>query len=469
MRWLCQNSVSYFSLLLKFLTLIVTFQLNKLFQIFVPLFRKQNFQRVKMKNVLQLSYFKISCFILLTCLCSSTYAQWYLQESGTTTNLSGVWFADSLNGWACGDSGIIVHTINKGLEWTRQNSNVSVILMDIIFQDLSTGWAVGDSGTILFTSDGGANWEIKESTVTTLLRKIKFADSQHGMIVGNEFTLVGTEDNGASWQGVSYGYRDIYSLVYTQYWNWMFFVERWHGAKIATIFRTTNNGMTWDTSSTAIPLPLDVYAYVQPQIFYLYSAACKNGFMLTSTDEGNNWLIGGGLADTTIDFYGTTYDSVSLKLWGVGSSGKIVSSIDTGITWATIQSGVSTDLYDITFPCEKLGWAVGDSGVILRYDNPTIVNDPSQEEFLPYLFVLDPYPNPFNPKATIIFSVPMEGKVLIEVFNLLGQRVRVLLNEVIEKGKHTIIFDAAGLPSGIYFYRFSAGRYSITKKMVLSK
>lgn len=398
-------------------------------------------------------------------------AQWYVQQSGTTANLRGVWFADSLNGWACGDSGIIIRTTNKGLEWSRQNSNVSAILMDIFFQDSQTGWAVGDSGIILFTSDGGNNWEIKESTVTTLLRKVKFADPQHGMIVGNELTLVGSEDGGFSWQGVSYGYRDIYSLVYTQYWNWMFFVERWHGAEIATIFRTTNNGMTWDTTLTSpgMPLPNDVYAYVKPYIFYLYSAACKNGFMLTSTDEGNSWRIGGGLADTTIDFLGSTYDSVSFKQWGVGSSGIIVSSIDTGKTWATIQSGVNTDLYDITFPCERVGWAVGDSGVILRYDNPTLVNDPSQEESLPDLYVLDPYPNPFNSQTSIVFYLAKEEKVRIEVFNLLGQRLRMLLNEVTVKGKHTINFNATGLSSGIYFYRLSAGRNSIIKKIVLAK
>lgn len=396
-------------------------------------------------------------------------AQWYEQQSGTTADLRGVWFADSLNGWVCGDSGIIVHTTNKGLDWLKQNSNASVILMDIFFQDLQTGWAVGDSGTILFTSDGGANWEIKESTVTTLLRKVKFADPQHGMIVGNELTLVGSEDGGFSWQGVSYGYRNIYSLVYTQYWNWMFFVERWHGAEIATIFRTTNNGMTWDTTLTSpgMPLPNDVYAYVKPYIFYLYSAACKNGFMLTSTDEGNSWRIGGGLADTTIDFFGSTYDSVSFKQWGVGSSGIIVSSLDTGNTWVTIQSGVNVDLYDIIFPCEELGWIVGDSGVILRYDKPTSVDNPYSEEFLPSFYVLDPYPNPFNPKTTIEFYVPIEEKVLIEVFNLLGQKVKTLLNEVTEKGKHTISFEATGLPSGIYFYRLSTGRNSITKKIIL--
>jgi photosystem II stability/assembly factor-like uncharacterized protein len=423
---------------------------------------------------------------ILTAIIFKVSPQWYLQESGTTANLRGVWFADSLNGWACGDSGIIVHTTNKGLEWSKQNSNVSTILMDIFFQNLQKGWAVGDFGTILFTSDGGNNWEIKESTVTTLLRKVKFADSSHGMIVGNQTTLVGTEDGGITWQSASGGFRDIYSLVYTQYWNWMFFVERWHGAKIATIFRTTNNGMTWDTTLTSpcMPLPNDVYAHVEPFIFYLYSAACKNGFMLTSTDEGNNWRIGGGLADTTIDFFGTTYDSVSLKLWGVGSKGKIVSSIDTGKTWAAIQSGVNVDLYDIIFPCEKLGWAVGDSGVILRYDNPTFVNNPSPEEFLLGFHLSNPYPNPFNPTTKIKFTIPSVETgyipslhITLKVYDVFGNDVSTLVCEEKQAGNYEVEFDGTGLPSGVYIYQLKVGGPEInsgqgviqTKKMILIK
>ena len=76
------------------------------------------------------------------------------------------------------------------------------------------------------------------------------------------------------------------------------------------------------------------------------------------------------------------------------------------------------------------------------------------------------YPNPFNPTTTIEFNIPQREKVLIEVFDVLGQKVKTLLNTEIEKRKHKINFNATGLPSGIYFYRFNTGSNSITKKMV---
>ncbi|MCH7770056.1 MAG: T9SS type A sorting domain-containing protein [Bacteroidetes bacterium] len=77
------------------------------------------------------------------------------------------------------------------------------------------------------------------------------------------------------------------------------------------------------------------------------------------------------------------------------------------------------------------------------------------------------YPNPFNPSTTIEFKIPQNEKVLIEVFDVLGQRVKVLLNEEMGKGKHKISFNAVGLSSGIYFYRIRTKETTVTKKMVL--
>lgn len=79
------------------------------------------------------------------------------------------------------------------------------------------------------------------------------------------------------------------------------------------------------------------------------------------------------------------------------------------------------------------------------------------------------YPNPFNPTTTIKFSLPEKTNVKISVYNLMGQRVKELLNEAIEAGIHTINFDGDGLPSGIYFYKIEAGKNIDIKKMILVK
>ncbi len=79
------------------------------------------------------------------------------------------------------------------------------------------------------------------------------------------------------------------------------------------------------------------------------------------------------------------------------------------------------------------------------------------------------YPNPFNPATTIKYSIPEMSKVSLTLFNLLGEEVTTLVNEEKSAGNYTVEFNAANLPSGVYFYRIQAGNFVETKKMVLMK
>lgn len=79
------------------------------------------------------------------------------------------------------------------------------------------------------------------------------------------------------------------------------------------------------------------------------------------------------------------------------------------------------------------------------------------------------YPNPFNPVTTIKFTIPEETKVTLEVFNQLGERVAVLVNEKLEAGNHFATWNAANLPSGIYFYEIRTDKFSSAKKLLLLK
>jgi hypothetical protein len=84
------------------------------------------------------------------------------------------------------------------------------------------------------------------------------------------------------------------------------------------------------------------------------------------------------------------------------------------------------------------------------------------------------YPNPFNPFTTIKYSLPRRVHVIVEIFNALGQKVRTLLDLVQSAGSYTVTWDgntASGKPAatGIYLYRFRAGEYVETKKMLLLK
>ncbi|MCK5088191.1 MAG: T9SS type A sorting domain-containing protein [Melioribacteraceae bacterium] len=79
------------------------------------------------------------------------------------------------------------------------------------------------------------------------------------------------------------------------------------------------------------------------------------------------------------------------------------------------------------------------------------------------------YPNPFNPTTIINFSIPESGLVTLKVFNVLGQEVVTLVNEVKSAGTYEVDFDASQLTTGMYVYTISSGNYSATKKMMLVK
>ncbi len=79
------------------------------------------------------------------------------------------------------------------------------------------------------------------------------------------------------------------------------------------------------------------------------------------------------------------------------------------------------------------------------------------------------YPNPFNPSTTIHYSISQKGLVELFVYNTLGQKVATLVNQQQQAGRYSVNFNAAGLASGIYFYKFSTGDFSQIKKMLLLK
>jgi para-nitrobenzyl esterase len=89
---------------------------------------------------------------------------------------------------------------------------------------------------------------------------------------------------------------------------------------------------------------------------------------------------------------------------------------------------------------------------------------------LPRNFILfQNYPNPFNPSTTINYTLPSDSKVIIKIYNILGQKLMTLLNNTEAAGTHQITFNAGNLPSGIYLYRIQAEDFTQTKKMILLK
>ena len=91
-----------------------------------------------------------------------------------------------------------------------------------------------------------------------------------------------------------------------------------------------------------------------------------------------------------------------------------------------------------------------------------------QNIFSPTAYSLEQnYPNPFNPETTISFQLPNAGHVTLAVYDLLGRKVKILVDEFKTGGKYDITFNGDEFASGIYFYRIKAGTYIAAKKFVL--
>jgi hypothetical protein len=153
------------------------------------------------------------------------------------------------------------------------------------------------------------------------------------------------------------------------------------------------------------------------------------------------------------------YVSTSVGLFQSQNNGEVWKRIDDNLPELEVRS--VTVYKDYVF-----AGTFGRS--IFRRPLSEVLTSVKKEETTPKEFSLSQnYPNPFNPKTTITFSITKESYVTLKVYNVLGEEVRTLLSEEQPLGEHNIAFDASALPSGVYFYRITAGKLMATQKMVL--
>ncbi|MEO8231835.1 MAG: T9SS type A sorting domain-containing protein [Ignavibacteriota bacterium] len=100
----------------------------------------------------------------------------------------------------------------------------------------------------------------------------------------------------------------------------------------------------------------------------------------------------------------------------------------------------------------------------------SVVGVENEVNNVPNKFIVEQnYPNPFNPSTIISYSIPKEAMVTLKVYNILGQEVATLINNIQSAGSYKINFNAAELSSGIYFYSVKSDNFSVVKKMLFMK
>jgi serine/threonine-protein kinase len=247
--------------------------------------------------------------------------KWNFFNIGTEKNLFGVLFTDNFNGFICGESGLLLKTIDGGLtwqkininfsqdlyrlyksgekifllggggglfvlsatlkEWEKINLDITEMLFDIFFIDDNVGIITGSNGIILKTNDGGLTWNKINSSVNKNLFSIAFSDKKAGLIVGWDGTILRTEDSGENWERVKTDFNSyLRDIVFIN--EFLGFIVGGEGK----VLRTENAGRNWD----------DIKIESSSGLYKIIFDSFDNGMILSNrgeifstSDGGKTW------------------------------------------------------------------------------------------------------------------------------------------------------------------------------------
>lgn len=408
--------------------------------------------------------------ILLLLVSSISYSQgWMSKPSGITTRLSDVVFPNAQTGYICGFEGKILKTTSGGASWFEQNVSSNSDLYGIAayngFGGLSTDtlYACGEGGVLLRTYNGGQSWTSLNTGTNSDLMSVYSITSLSGadiniFICGENGTTRYTTNGGSTWAAGS--------PMPNQTLNSIIFINPLSGFTVGdngTLGYSANLGQF---SSRPTPNSDDLYDITTISNSYNLYISTEAGNVIKTTNLGTSW-----------DTYNTgvttplyTIDQIGTELWTAGAKGNVRYSSNNGGNWTGQNTGTSFTLRSIFMIDNLNGWVVGDNGVILATDNGGWVGVQNISSEIPDGFSLQQnYPNPFNPSTKIKFAIPVSSFVKLAVYDMLGREVSSLVNEQLNAGTYEYEFEAAGLNSGIYFYKISTESFSDVKKMILIK
>lgn len=243
------------------------------------------------------------------------------------------------------------------------------------------------------------------------------------------------------------------------------------------LFRSVNGGDQWSNLSPDLPDSVFNYVYdleVNPHNDSIVYAAANKG-IFKSTDWGLGWTEKGSFSS----MYAVTVSSNNSEWVFSGGYYGAYYSTDGGNSWENVTQELSCPYVTSLefYPPDSDTIHIGTYGSSLyRSAECTEVED-EKEVLIPKRISLSQnYPNPFNPTTIIRFYIGGRTSIptTLTIYNILGRKVRTLLDEPQKPGRHEVVWDGKDdhgqdLASGIYFYRIKVGNFVQAKKMLLLK
>jgi spore coat protein CotH/photosystem II stability/assembly factor-like uncharacterized protein len=372
---------------------------------------------------------------------------WNKVDFKTWNKLHKVRFFDDKIGYIVGETSSIYMTTDGGNSWRLFSMGKQIPFKDVAFSDSSV-FVVGDQGLLYKSKVGDTLW-VQIPFVKSNLKKIEFFNrSKYGFILTADSGVYFTRDAGNSWErpGVHWG----------------------------------NDIAMSDTDKFIIAVRGGILTYYEDMLIFIDSVnfdlirrESTSGKILLSGDGKVyfgyltylNWVKSDlGVRIKDVKFLDSS------RIFLAGESGRIFYSKDGGKTWHLQPIGSTLDIYSIDFIDSLQGWATGISGLVLSTKSGGITLIQEDKSNIPEKFVLHQnYPNPFNSATVISFEIPNPGWVAIEIYDVLGRKVKTLYSGHTEPGHYQVHFDAKDIASGVYFYVLRAEKTLIAKKMVLIK
>ncbi len=414
---------------------------------------------------------------------SDNASVWIQLQTPVTSQITGIYFLDSMMGWAAHNGMGVIRTSNSGANWETtsfNDTNFTTGFNGIHFINNSTGWAVGGALQIRKTTNGGVNWVRQvPPPIAGILRSVRFVDENTGYAAGSKnFPYVPfickTTNSGANWVELPASFAGAQELN-EQYW---FNASTGWVCGYDVLLYTTNGGANFTNNYSSVPpsgnghISLLAIAFVNQQTGWIGAANLERNNVYKTTNGGANWFFqsnpisSGGM--NQINDVKFIDGNSGWAVHGTPSTGAIMFTTNGGVNWAIEEQSVNW--FDcLAIYSNKKTWCGSSSGKVWYTipDNPLIISH-NQETAMQYSLEQN-YPNPFNPMTNVKFQMPNTAFVKLIVFDILGREVSALVNEQLNAGTYEVQWDASAYPSGIYFYKLTAGEYSETKKMILIK
>ncbi len=306
-------------------------------------------------------------------------------------------------------------------------------------------------GGLFYSTDRGTNWDqllIKES-----------AEGQDTDLTDIVFTI----ENGDS-------------IVYV---SALYDLEHPSGR---SVYKITKSGSSWTVDQDMNGSSTSTGSLIVASIWDLELTATGDTVIAVGTDAGINHPItyykalNGDNLWTPITTSGFPF--VEGKLARAASMGEdtLFVAVDNEVYYHILGESswelghsypVGTDINVLFYDELLVGTGIG---LFSHFNSGTTVSNEEDAALIPtHISLSQNYPNPFNPSTNIEFSIPKNGLVRLDVFNVLGQKVTSLVNKAMVAGSHSVLFDASNLSSGIYIYKIEFGDQILTRKMLLIK